>query len=317
MTQAHTTLAPVVLFAYNRPSHTRITLTALASARLANHSRLYVFVDGPRTMKGQSLTRAVLEAVTSFDSRFAELTIVKRKSNMGLAASIIAGVTDIVGRHGRVIVLEDDIVVSPGFLEYMNWALDTLAQEKLVGSIHGYCYPGINLPGSYFYMKGGDCWGWATWQDRWSLFETDGRHLLRQLLSCGRMIEFTMGGAAPYCRMLCGQILGRNNSWAVRWHASLFLSDRLTLYPCQTIVQNIGLDGSGEHCGNIRTYDALPVEDRGLLPRTLPPLVPSTAAKREFVRFFAKNGTAVGQLARRLSGMLLDLLWIIRVRPWS
>ena len=307
-------LAPVAVFAFNRPNHTRACLTALADSALAQESDLFVFIDGPRSEAVAVATREVHELVAAMRDRFANLTIIDRECNLGLAASIVDGVTRLVNDRGRVIAVEDDLIVAPLFLQYMNSFLDILADEPRVGSIHGYCYPGLLIKDPYYYVRGGDCWGWATWKDRWDLFEPDGRRLLKALIRDRHLFEFTLGFAAPYCRLLCAQILGKNNSWAIRWHASLFLHNRLTLYPTTSLVQNIGLDGSGENCGDIRKYDTDIATQEPTLPRDLPPLLPSIRAREHFVMIFSNGRRGLRRFIRRGLGMLSDLYWILRVR---
>jgi hypothetical protein len=302
------------VFAFSRPNHVRSCLAALADANLARESDIFVFIDGPTSKASAATTRAVHEVVTAMHDRFASLTIVARERNLGLAASIVDGVTRLVTDRGRVIVVEDDLIVAPRFLEYMNWALDTLADEPRVGSIHGYCFRGLLLNEPYYYMKGGDCWGWATWKDRWDLFEPDGRSLLKALIRKRCLFEFTLGFAAPYCRLLCAQILGQNNSWAIRWHASLFLHDRLTLYPTASLVQNIGLDGSGENCGDIRIYDTDIVAHGAALPTILPLPLPSDRAREHFVTVYSGGRRGLYRLAWRGLSMIFDLYCILRVK---
>lgn len=237
--------APIALFVYNRPWHTRQTLQALAGNELAAESDLLVFSDGPRSSSDE---QAVSEVRALFDrlSGFRTVQVSCRTTNAGLANSIIEGVTRTVADHGRVIVVEDDLVTSRFFLRFLNDGLDRYETEDRVISIHGYNYPVRGLPASCF-IRGADCWGWATWKRGWDLFEQDGRDLLARLTQQGLVDRFDMNGAFPYVRMLRAQIAGRNDSWAIRWYASALLADRLTLYPGHSLVHNIGNDGSGAH----------------------------------------------------------------------
>ncbi|HCE45322.1 MAG TPA: glycosyl transferase [Lentisphaeria bacterium] len=177
---------------------------------------------------------------------FKSVRIVERDTNLGLAKSIISGVAEVINEYGRIIVLEDDMVTSPYFLRYMNEALELYEKEDKVISIHGYVYPIQDLPETFF-IKGADCWGWATWKRGWDLFEQDGKKLLKKLEDGNLTSEFDNDGAYPYTKMLRDQIRGKNNSWAIRWYASAFLNDKLTLYPGSSLVKNIGLDDSGTH----------------------------------------------------------------------
>jgi hypothetical protein len=178
---------------------------------------------------------------------FRSVTCIERERNLGLAQSIITGVTEVVARYGRVIVLEDDMVTSPFFLKFMNEALELYRDEERVISIHGYIYPVKRELPETFFLRGADCWGWATWKRGWDLFEPDGTRLLGELDRRGLRKAFDLGGAYGYTRMLKEQIAGRNDSWAIRWHASAFLREKLTLYPGTSLVRNIGTDASGSH----------------------------------------------------------------------
>lgn len=245
--------APIALFAYNRPEHLRLTVEALRRNVLADVSDLYVFCDGARDASVEASVAEVRAFARSIDG-FRSVTLFERQANYGLARSIIDGVTSICSKYARVIVLEDDIVTSPVFLRFMNEGLSFYQAEARVASIHGYSYPvGERLPETFF-LRGADCWGWATWARAWRAFEPDGAKLLSGLREAGLISEFDLGGAFAYTAMLEDQIAGRNDSWAVRWHASCFLRNMLTLYPGRSLVQNIGNDATGAHCGNTDDY---------------------------------------------------------------
>ena len=309
-------LAPLLLFAYNRPQHTARCLDSLAAGPLARECTLIAYVDGARDAAGAGLQDEVCAAIETRRGQFAQLAIHRRERNLGLAASVIDGVTRTLQSHPSVIALEDDLVVAGGFLEYMNSTLRHYAGDSRVGSVHAYCYPGMPAEPPFFFLPGGDCWGWATWRDRWTMFDADGRRLLRNLLHSQRLRAFTLNFTAPYLRMLCRQILGRNNSWAVRWHASLFLRGRLTLYPAVSFVQNTGLDGSGTHCDTTDAYQSLLSDLRVDEHTPLPLPAPSAAAERHFQRFFCAgssgNRGALHALRYRLGSPLLDLYWLTR-----
>ncbi len=248
--------APIALFAYNRPAHLARTLEALRKNELAAQADLHIFSDGPKSDKDVPLVEAVRASLRDVPG-FKSVTVIPRAGNVGLANSIIQGVTEVCGRSGRVIVLEDDMVTSPWFLRYMNEGLATYESDPEVISIHGWVYPVPAALPETFFLRGADCWGWATWARGWKLFNPDGAALLAQLEQRELTQAFDFDGAYGYTAMLRGQIAGSNNSWAIRWHASAFLADKLTLYPGRSLVQNIGLDASGTHCGSSEEFTTL------------------------------------------------------------
>lgn len=247
--------APIALFVYNRPEHAGRTVASLLANPEAAASDLVVFCDGAKTAQaaqGVDQTRAFVRGLTGF----ASLEVVERERNFGLAGSIIDGVSRLCRERGRVIVLEDDLQLAPYFLCYMNRALDLYAGNEEVASIHGYIYPvDCPLPETFF-LRGADCWGWATWERAWRFFEPDPATLLREMRATGQEAAFDFGGAAGYMRMLEDFAAGKNNSWAVRWHASAWLRGMLTLYPGRSLVRNIGVDGSGTHSGGDDLFDS-------------------------------------------------------------
>ena len=248
------TIAPIALFTYSRLEHTRLTVEALLRNFSVENHDLIIFSDAASSPEQQfavNQVRSFLETITGFRS----VTIHHRAHNFGLAKSIIEGVTQVLSSYDRIIVLEDDIVTSPYFLTYMNQSLDRFVDDQRVISIHGYLYPVEQVLPEAFFLRGADCWGWATWRRGWKLFNPDGQTLLNQLTQKKLLHAFDFNGAHNYSKMLKEQIVGANNSWAVRWHASAFLENKLTLYPGRSLVHNIGNDGSGTHCGDASLYD--------------------------------------------------------------
>lgn len=243
--------APIALFVYNRPWHTRQTVEALLANVEASQTKLYVFSDAPRNLSESQAVAEVRSYIRSIIG-FKSITIVERELNFGLAKSIIDGVTSVCDEHDRIIVVEDDLVTSPFFLDFINKALDFYEREDRVISIAGYSYPiKGRIDSSTYFVKGTNCWGWATWKRGWDQFDADGRRLLAQLSQRKLTREFDVNGSYSYTNMLRGQVSGKNDSWAIRWHASAFLRNRLTLLPSKSLVRNIGLDGSGRHCSRI------------------------------------------------------------------
>jgi glycosyltransferase involved in cell wall biosynthesis len=247
-------LAPVVLFVFNRQRHTQQTIEALRNNEWADASELFVYSDGPKSETDQGKVQAIREYLKALTG-FKKITVIKRDNNLGLAQSIITGVAEIVSKYGRIIVLEDDMETSPFFLRFMNEALELYKEDEKVISIHGYMYPvKAELPDTFF-LKGADCWGWATWKRGWDLFETDGRKLLAELKAANLTSRFDFDGSYGYTKMLKDQVQGKNNSWAIRWYASAFLKDKLTLYPGSSLILNTGTDASGTHCNASDIFD--------------------------------------------------------------
>ena len=262
MFYAHAVLrdhAPVVLFAYRRPDHLRRALDSLAANSGADQTQVSIYCDGAKSAADREAVEQVREIARSANGlgTFASVRVIERDHNMGLANSVISGVTEALKVHSRVIVMEDDLVVSPDFLEYMNQALELYANNEEVISIHGFMYsvPPV-LPQTVF-LRGADCWGWATWRRGWELFEPDAQKLLKELDRSPDRTQFDFDGAFPYRQMLKDQAKGTIDSWAVRWYASAFLANKLTLYPGQSLVENIGQEGSGTHSQSATSHEVV------------------------------------------------------------
>lgn len=259
MSNAQDRLAPIALFAYNRPWHLRQTVEALLENKEAVQSDLIVFSDGPRNSQAATAVEEVRHYIGTITG-FGSVTVVERPRNFGLSKSIVDGVTTVCQRYKRVIVLEDDLVISRHFLAYMNDGLNFYESEEQVASIHGYTYPVNRVLPSTFFLRGSDCLGWATWERAWRQFQPDGKKLLEELQLARLTDQFDLNGAYSFTQMLKDQIAGRNDSWAVRWHASTFLENKLTLYPGRSLVKHIGSDGSGTNCGDNSMLDTEPSE---------------------------------------------------------
>lgn len=239
--------APIALFVYKRPEHTLKTVQALQANSLAQESKLFVFAEAPTDETEQILTQQVAEIFTNLTS-FKSVEFIPKTEHTGLASSIIGAVTSLVKAYGKVIVVEDDMITSKYFLSYLNQGLELYKDDDGVASIHAYTPVNSGqLPESYF-LRGADCWGWATWQRAWQKFNPNSADLLTKFSKKERKI-FDFNGSFPYYKMLKKQSQGRVDSWAIRWYASAFLNNMYTLYPNYSLVENIGLDGSGTHCG--------------------------------------------------------------------
>ena len=292
--------APIVLFGYNRPDHLKRTVETLRRNDLAPESSLMLYLDGPKANGDETSVKAVRRYAETVDG-FGDVRIISREVNMGLAGSIIAGVTEMVENHGRCIVLEDDLVTSPYFLRFMNDGLRVYEREDDVVSIHGYVYPVDRILPDTFFLKGADCWGWATWKRGWDVFSADAAMLYDRIVSSGLEREFTFNGSSDYLGMLGKQRDGLIDSWAVCWYASALIAGKLTLYPGRTLVRNIGADDSGTHRGSDCEFDGIispePVTVEFETPRE------NQAARSAFERYFRKTKRkATVQRLKRLLG---------------
>jgi hypothetical protein len=246
-------LAPIVLFVYNRPWHTKQVLDALALNKEAKDSELYIYCDGAKENATEETLQKIkeLRLLINSESRFKKVIVKESLKNKGLANSIIEGVTEVIKKYERIIVLEDDLVPSLGFLNYMNNALHLYENESKVSAIHGWSKKlGVKITQEEtFFVKGADCWGWATWRRNWELFNYDAQDLYNQIIQKDLVNHFNLFGAIDYMGMLKMQIDGKVDSWAIRWQASMFLENKLCLHPTNSLIKNIGMDGSGVHNG--------------------------------------------------------------------
>lgn len=249
-------LAPIALFVYNRPKHTERTIKFLQQNLLAPDSRLYIFSDGPKNNADEEQVSEVRNFIKSVDG-FKSVKVIESKTNKGLANSVIEGVTQLNNNYGQVIVFEDDLVSSPHTLTYFNEALNRYRNEEKVMHIGAYMYhlKENNLPESFFY-RAATSWGWATWQSAWQHFEPNIDKLIAQF-DRQKINEFAIEGTMNFWKQMQDFKKGKNNSWAIRWYASVFLKGGLTLNPSQSLVNNIGHDGTGVHSGINDIYNVI------------------------------------------------------------
>ncbi|HKG07040.1 MAG TPA: hypothetical protein VKB19_11305 [Pedobacter sp.] len=242
------TLAPIALFVYNRPRHTERTIKFLQQNDLAAESRLFIFSDAARSKADEEKVEEVREFIKTVTG-FKTIEIIEAKENKGLAQSIISGVSRLIDAYKQVIVLEDDLITSPYTLSYFNEALNKYRDAEQVMHIGAYMYPlkENNLPESFFY-RAASSWGWATWERAWKHFEPD-IHILEASFDKNKIAAFSIDHTMNFWKQIQEFKKGKNNSWAIRWYASIFLKGGLTLNPARSLVNNIGHDGSGVHSG--------------------------------------------------------------------
>lgn len=302
--------APIALFIFNRPDHLRKTLAALTRCQGFEGSPLFVFADGARSAddasgveEARKMAREVLGP---------RATYIFQDGNKGLARSIIDGVSHVVAQHGRAIVLEDDLDLAPGFLVFMNEALDRYEDDDVVFQVSGYAFnaPELASRSNAAFLPFIGTWGWATWRRAWSQLDEDasGWEALRSDMLLRRL--FNLDGSYDYATMMERQMVGRRDSWGIRWYWSVFVRHGLVLYPPRTLVSNEGFDGSGSHGrGLFRRFGGARQQfmDGPILLPAVPKLdLEALAAVRQALS--RQNGGLLGRyldLIKRLAGRVV------------
>lgn len=240
-------LAPIVLFAFNRPIHTKLTLKALSEADWADQSDLYIYIDGPRAQSDNDKILQIMVLAEKVEG-FRSVKVIERSENYGLAKNITEAVTEIINQFNRVIVLEDDIVVSKSFLRYMNNALNYYENTHKVWHISAF-HENINVNDHdrIYFSRLMRCWGWGTWKDRWQYFHRDVKVIMKSFKPTD-IYRFNIDGSENFWYQLQANRIGMINTWAIFWYAIIFLNNGLCLSPVISYTKNIGMDGSGEHC---------------------------------------------------------------------
>jgi hypothetical protein len=256
-------LSPIALFVYNRPYHTKKTIEYLSKNVYAQNSDLFIFSDSPKNPAEVSKVNEVRNYCHDIKS-FKSIKVILREKNLGLAKNITDGISDILKKNEKVIVLEDDLLTDRYFLKYMNEALNKFKNSEDVISIHGYIYPLKKQFDNPSFLKGADCWGWATWKKKWSIYNDDAYFLLEEIKLKKKEKEFNFNNSYNYLRILKKNLIDNKNSWAIKWYASAFIYNKLTLYPPYSLIHNIGNDGSGTNSSKNKIYDNnlknLPIE---------------------------------------------------------
>lgn len=247
MTTGITEWAPIALFVYKRPEHVRRTITSLKACLGYADSPIYVFADGPKA-------EAEIQAVQATRAAVRELlgpraVVLEQDQNRGLANSVIMGVTELCERHGRVLVVEDDLVLAPSFLQFLNEGLERYGDEPRAMQVSGHMFdvPSLVVRHEALFLPIISSWGWATWMRAWKLFDPSATGWRERLSDEAEAKRFNLGGRYDYFGMLKRQMGGEIDSWAIRWYYTVFAHDGLVLFPPRTLVTNIGLDGSGTH----------------------------------------------------------------------
>lgn len=248
---------PIALLAYNRPQHVERALTALLRCQRLDECRLHVFCDGPKENEPIEATRATRDMVRRLTAGH-DACITERDRNHGLARSVVAAVDSLCDSDGNAIIVEDDLVVAPGFLDYMLQALDRFRDDPSVYQISAFMHPlrptdrtdAVLLP----YTA---TWGWATWARAWKAFEWEPADPDWLFASEGRRRRFDLEGACAYVELLQNRLAGKVDSWGILWYYAVFRAEGLVLHPSRTYVRNIGFDDTGVHCSGAYAQGAL------------------------------------------------------------
>ena len=279
-------LAPIVIFVYNRPSHTRRMMDALEKAQLAEQSEIFIFSDGAKSAADINSVNHVRSIICE-PRRFKKINIIEREKNYGLANNIIAAVTQVVNEYGKVIVLEDDLEIAEHGLQYFNEALNLYRNEEQVMEISGYMYPAesvSSLPESFFFRVA-NSWGWATWDRAWKHFDKD-INKLTENFSKEDIKNFSIDHTENFWKQVQELKAGKINSWAIRWYLSIFNQKGLVLYPRESMIQNIGTDGSGTHSDADAVYKVrLATKPVGQFPS----IIEENPEAYKVIQYFYKN----------------------------
>ena len=235
-------LSPIVLFAYSRKKILKKTINSLKKNKLAKKSELFIFSDGYKSEKDKlhvDQVRSYLNKIKGFK----KINIIQRKTNLGLAKNIVLGVTEIIKKYNKVIVLEDDIIVSAHFLDFMNLSLKNFENKKRIWHINGWNYD-FNFPKikkNTFYWRGMHCWGWATWNDRWKNYKRNPKEMINKWAK-NKITKLNYDNSYNFWSQILRNNSGLINTWAIFWYSSIFENNGLCLSPVTSLTKNIGDD---------------------------------------------------------------------------
>lgn len=311
------TKTPVALFAYNRPEHVQSTLETLFRCTRLDECQLYIYCDGPKKDEHRPGTEAVRQVVREWASRL-KAEVIEREQNLGLARSIVGGVTELCRQFGRAIVVEDDFALSPDFLDYMLRGLERYEETEEVYQISGYMFPVGHPPQpETFFLPLTTTWGWATWERAWRTFDWEATGSGELFSRPEVRKSFDLDESHPYAAMLEQRLAGLNDSWGILWWWNVFRRRGLVLYPHQSLVWVGGFDGSGTHCDtttdanreSVNSFERRRLSSSFDLPDEVVPNEAALARIKEFLRqqqaqpkrSLVRRG--VSALLKRLSGL--------------
>ena len=298
-------LAPIAFFAYKRPEHTQRSLESLSQNEGAASSELFIYCDAAKQPEDIKAVKEVRKVAKS-KQWCGKVHIIEHENNIGCADSIIKGVTQTCQQYGRVIVVEDDLILSPYFLNYMNTTLDLYQDEEQVVQISGYMFPVAlkDAKTDALFLPFTTSWGWATWQRAWQDFDPEMRGYEKLKSNRKLRYKFDLNNSYKYFNMLDSQLNGKIDAWDIRWYLSTFMLNGLTLYPKKSLVQNIGFDGSGTHCGVSSNLDTEIYQDEVL---SMPINVQSDSKAANIIFAYLRNLKQSLNLLQRIKQKLKNL----------
>ncbi len=240
--------SPIAIFTYNRPAHTLRMLESLSTCPRLDECDIFIFNDAPRVPEHSQKVVEVRSLIHEWAKEH-HARVIERTENLGLSRSIVTSVTELCSTYGQIIVIEDDLVLHPAFIQYMLSALERYRGDEKVGQVSGYIFPAkfAKLPEDAVFLPLGSSWGWATWQRSWELYDPKDPKATEILTNHKLRFKFDLDGAFPYSAMLEQSLQGKNQAWDIWLYWSYFSRGMLTLFPCQSLVNNIGFDGTGYH----------------------------------------------------------------------
>ncbi len=246
-------MAPIALFVYNRPEHLLRMLANLKKNEGAADSVLYVFSEGPKENANEEERKRIREVrqIIREIKGFKEVIISEALTNKGCANSIVEGISKVLEKHERVIVLEDDILTHHLFLSFCNAGLELYKDEETIKQIGGFMFPSKSPLPIVLISKVNFVWGWATWKRAWVEMDMNAERLLQEIKEKNLEDAFNLQGRYPFLSILEQQIQGKIDTWDIAWYASVFLRNGKTILPGNSLTQNIGMDGSGTHFTSI------------------------------------------------------------------
>lgn len=289
-------LSPVCLFTYNRLNETKLTIEALQQNYLAAESELIIFSDGPKNETNKSEVETVRKYLKTING-FKSIVIIESKENKGLANSIVSGITQVFDKYEKVIVMEDDLISSPNFLNFINLGLNFYQDDENIQSINGYSLSLINKTKDAYFQTRPGSWGWATWKNRWNQ-ETFNKQRIKLEINLNVTVlkQFKQKCGADMPKMLIDSINDQNDSWYARWAFDHFRNNRYSVFPSYSFIQNIGHNTNATHCVGINTYTAEMISD-SIIWSNLPIFqIPEKKISSEFLNYFSRRHKIIVRL---------------------